>query len=75
MRTIETIATITEEGILTAPAPPGIPPGRRPVVIVIDEAGDVASVDTLDEFPVHDVGPWPEGLSLRREDLYDDQGR
>ena len=29
---------------------------------------------TLD-FPVDDPGPWPEGLSLRREDMYGDDGR
>jgi len=29
-------------------------------------------VDTL---PIHDLGPWPEGLSLRREDMYDEDGR
>jgi hypothetical protein len=28
-----------------------------------------------DGLPVHDLGPWPEGLSLRREDLYGDDGR
>ncbi len=29
---------------------------------------------TLDEiWPVHSVGVWPEGLSLRREDLYDER--
>jgi hypothetical protein len=27
------------------------------------------------EFPVRDYGPWPEGLSLRREDMYGDDGR
>jgi hypothetical protein len=26
-------------------------------------------------FPVDDLGPWPEGLSLRREDMYGDDGR
>ena len=32
--------------------------------------------DDLDVmFPPHDPGPWPTGLSLRREDLYDDRGR
>ena len=30
---------------------------------------------TLDDLPVHDLGPWPEGLSLRREDMYGDDGR
>lgn len=27
------------------------------------------------DFPVDDLGPWPEGLSLRREELYGDDGR
>jgi hypothetical protein len=26
-------------------------------------------------FPVDDVGPWPESLSLRREDMYGDDER
>jgi hypothetical protein len=29
----------------------------------------------IDALPVHDLGPWPEGLSLRREDMYGDDGR
>jgi hypothetical protein len=29
----------------------------------------------LDDIPVVDVGPWPEGLSLRREDMYGDDER
>ena len=27
------------------------------------------------DFPVDDLGPWPQGLSLRREDMYADGGR
>ena len=27
------------------------------------------------DFPVDHLGKWPEGLSLRREDMYDDDGR
>jgi hypothetical protein len=30
---------------------------------------------TLDDFPVDDLGPWPEGLTLRREEMYSDDGR
>ena len=26
-------------------------------------------------FPVDDLGPWPDGLSLHREDMYGDNGR
>ncbi len=32
-------------------------------------------VDVDDVFPPHDPGPWPAGLSLRREHIYDDRGR
>ena len=29
---------------------------------------------TLDEaWPVHSAGAWPEGLSLRREDIYEER--
>lgn len=30
---------------------------------------------SADDLPVHDLGPWPEGMSLRREDLYGDDGQ
>ena len=33
------------------------------------------SIDLDDVFPPHDPGPWPDGLSLRREEVYDDRGR
>lgn len=33
------------------------------------------SIDLDEVFPPHDPGPWPDGLSLRREDMYDDRGR
>ena len=29
----------------------------------------------LQDFPVDDLGIWPEGLSLNREDMYGDDGR
>ena len=37
--------------------------------------GHRVPVDLDDVFPPHDPGPWPAGMSLRREDLYDDRGR
>ena len=27
------------------------------------------------DFPVDDLGPWPDGLSLHRADMYGDDGR
>ena len=37
--------------------------------------GHRALVDLDEVFPPHDPGPWPAGMSLRRDDLYDDRGR
>ena len=76
MRTIETTAMITAEGILTVPVPSEIPPGTHQVVLVIDEALQPPSEpQALEDFPLWDCGPWPADLSLRREDMYDDDGR
>ena len=36
-----------------------------------DEAVRKLSLDEV--FPVHSVGAWPDGLSLRREDIYEER--
>jgi len=38
MLTIETVATVTEEGTITAKVPGHLPQGEHRVVIVVDEA-------------------------------------
>jgi len=66
-------------------------PGEHHVVLVLDaeeartDAQDTAeegteleeASETIGSFGirVRDFGPWPEGLSLRREDMYGDSGR
>jgi hypothetical protein len=72
---IRTRATIDSQGRITveASAPPEVPPGEHEITVIIEEQPPVRK--TPPEFPVDDVGPWPEGPSLRREDLYDDDGR
>ncbi len=80
MKAIETIATVTEDGKLTVQLPPDIPAGEYQVVFVIDEQPLIEKPVTKEKrpplnFPVHNCGPWPADLSLRREDMYDDWGR
>lgn len=71
MLTIETIAEISKKGILHLRIPQNIEPGKHKVVVVIDErASTHKKISAL--LPVHDVGPWPENLSLRRVDMYED---
>jgi hypothetical protein len=40
-----------------------------------NESSPIHSAAEADDFPVISVGQWPEGLNLRREDLYGDDGR
>jgi hypothetical protein len=47
------------EALLETQPAPPSPPGKRPPL----------------DLPVDNVGPWPEGLSLRREDWYGDDER
>ena len=73
MKTLELTATIGPDRKLIVQLPGEVLPGRHQVLVVIDEVKPrpAAALD----LPVHDMGPWPENLSLRREDMYGDDGR
>ena len=76
MRTLELIGQVERDGRLTVQLPSDIPPGEHQMVLVIDERPLTPSeTRSMDDFPVDDYGPWPEGLSLRREDIYGKWGR
>ena len=75
MKTIEALVEIPADGRLTLQLPPDVPRGRRRIVLVIEEQVAEAPATTLADFPVVDVGPWPEGLSVSREDIYGERGR
>lgn len=79
MKTIETSITVSHDGtaIFELRLPTDVPAGRHRAVVVVDDrvAGAIAGSPLNSGLPVHDVGPWPEGLSLRREDFYGDDGR
>lgn len=74
MRTIETQAVVTKDGKLTIQVPPDIQPGEHQVKLVIEEAQSPNGVQPAEFLVIH-VDSWPEGLSLRREDMYGDAGR
>jgi len=63
---------------ITGVAPPEVPPGEHEVMITVAPRPAVqlpTKPFDVNALPVHDLGPWPEGLSLRREDIYDEDGR
>ena len=74
MKTIQTTAVVEPGHTITLHLPEELEPGRYQVTLVIDDQ-PIRPKSDFSNFPVHDVGPWPEGLSLRREDMYGDDGR
>jgi hypothetical protein len=74
MKSIETTVIVGPDRTITLPVPSDIPPGPHRIIVVIDEAPAVSSLEPLN-LPLLPAVAWPENLSLRREDLYDDWGR
>ena len=75
MRAVEAKATITEDGRLTVRVPPDIPPGEHRVKVIFEDEPATIGSPLGSDFPLIHVDAWPEDLSLRREDMYDDWGR
>ena len=40
--------------------------------VPIDTEDDMSLYGDLSDFPVDDLGPWPDNLALNRDDFYDD---
>lgn len=83
MKAIELDITIGQEGkaAIEIQVPADVEPGKHRAIVVLDERAldlspsDQSSTPPPLDFPQHDFGPWPDNLSLRREDLYGDEGR
>ncbi|HEX5414092.1 MAG TPA: hypothetical protein VFZ25_00400 [Chloroflexota bacterium] len=75
MKTIETVAVVTEERTITIQVPADIEPGEHRVVIIVGELESTQCGHKPLDLPRFEVGPWPADLPLRRGDLYDDCGR
>jgi hypothetical protein len=78
MAEIRTRVLVGPDHSISGTAPAAVPPGEHEVTINVAPAptrqrpGEPFDVETL---PTHDLGPWPKGLSLRREEIYDEDGR
>ena len=76
MTVITTRLTVAPDGAIATAAP--LPAGEHVARIEVHGRPSrqlPALPFDADALPVHDFGPWPEGLSLRREDMYGDDGR
>lgn len=75
MKTVETTGEVDVHSVLSVPVPRDIAPGRYHVSVTIAPPTDREMLPSKGDLPVLDVGPWPADLSLKREDLYGDEGR
>lgn len=76
MTIITTRLTVAPDGTISVADK--LPPGEHVASIEMHER-PYRQLPTLpfdvDALPSLDLGPWPEGLSLLREDIYGDDGR
>lgn len=74
MLSVKTRVTVKDDGTVQAKLPGGeLPPGEHDAVIVLS-AERPAKKFSMKDFPRHE-GEWDHTVSLRREDLYGDDGR
>ena len=77
MTQIHTRIRVDPDHRITGVAPLEVPAGEHEVTITL--APPPQQIPTknfsVEDLPRHDLGPWREGLSLRRQDIYDDDGR
>ncbi len=78
MNKIRTRIQVGKDHRIAGTAPDEVPPGEHDVVINVHGSASSAlgqrPVEDKD-LPRHDLGPWPVGLALRREEIYNDDGR
>lgn len=75
MKTIETIATVTDDGTLIVRVPPDVPPGEHAVVVVIDAPATGDQPREPLRLKVGRLPGWPADARFRREEMYGDDGR
>lgn len=75
MTTIECSVLVDEDRKTVLQLPDEVAPGRHRLVVVVDQETPWPVSDPLEGFPTIEVDHWPEGLPLRREDMYGDDGR
>jgi hypothetical protein len=78
MNEIRTRVRVGPDHRISGTAPDEVPPGEHEVTIAVPDRAALAPADGPlqdKDLPRHDLGPWPQALSLRREDIYGDDGR
>jgi hypothetical protein len=72
VKSFQATIVFDEHGRALIQLPAEVTPGPHRVVVVIDEQSGPREPLT---FSAHNVGPWPEGFSVRREEIYGNDER
>ena len=77
MKTIETTAMVGDDRKVTVQLPLDVAPGPHQVVVVVDApfGQQRPQTWTMDDWPMHDAGLVDPNFTMRREELYGDDGR
>ena len=77
MTQIHTRIRVGRDRSITGVAPPEVPPGEHEVTITLvpSAARQMPTKKfSVEDLPSHDI-PWDDSISLRRADMYGDDGR
>jgi hypothetical protein len=69
---------VAPDGTISGRAPGQVPAGEHEASITVADRPvrqQPSEPFDVDDLPTHNLGPWPDGLSLSREDLYGDDAR
>jgi hypothetical protein len=58
---------------ISGTAPAAVPPGEHPATITVTRPPPSGKRAKIADLPIHDI-PWDGSISLRREDMYTDDG-
>jgi hypothetical protein len=74
MNEIRTRIQVAPDHTITGMAPPDAPPGEHVAIITIPTPPIPEKLSRVADLQVHDTR-WDGSISLRREDMYGDDGR
>lgn len=74
MNEIRTRIRVGPDHTISGIAPAGLPPGEHVAVVTISAPPTPEKRSRVGDLPIHDI-PWDSSISLRRADLYGDDGR
>lgn len=74
MNEIRTRIQVGPDHTITGIAPPDVPPGEHVATITISTPQTAEKPSRVADLPVHDI-PWDGSISLRRADMYGNDGR